>query len=307
MTTETPQKNCAGGHDPAATAVAVSDDRFLGDLVKVLQPRTGYRAGVDAVLLAAAVPVANAGKMKILDAGAGVGVVGLCLAARLRQADITMLERVPGLAALARQNAARNGWKPRVRIIEGDLTKPAASLVAGGLTLESFDHVVANPPYHVEGRGTLSPDRLKAGSNAMGIDELEHWARFLAAAAKPGGSLSLIHRAQALNDLLAVLSCRFGAITILPLYPRAGSPAKRVIIQGIKGSRAPLSLLPGLTLHEARQEADKNRFTPPAEAILRHGLSLRAAMEAGGKSAGEAGGEAAGNADLDIDETPPGA
>ena len=260
--------------------LAASEDRFLGDKVRTLQPQHGYRAGIDAVLLAAAAPIEATGPQQVLDAGAGVGVVGLCLAARYDNVTITMLEQSPELALLAQQNAAGNGWQDRISIIEGDLTKPAASLVSAGLELESYDHVLANPPYFTEGAGTPAKHHLKARANAMEPGALEHWARFLAAAAKPGGTLSLIHRADALAELLSVFGHRFGAITILPVYSRAGKAAKRIILQGVKGSRAPLTLLPGFILHRTAKDGSRTEFTPEAEAILRQGLSLQEALAA---------------------------
>jgi tRNA1(Val) A37 N6-methylase TrmN6 len=248
-------------------AVSTTDNAFLGGALNLLQPAKGYRAGLDGVLLAAAV-AARAGE-HVLDAGAGVGVVGLAVARRLAHVRVTMIERDLQLAALARSNVERNNLADRVRLIEGDVTRPLSEIAELAPALESFDHVVANPPYHVEGRGTAARDAIEATANAMPEGALEHWVRFMAAMARPGGTVTLIHRADALQQVLSALARRFGGIIVLPIYPRDGEPASRVLVQGIKGSRAVLELRPGLVLHNAG-----HGFRPAVEAILRHGVAL---------------------------------
>lgn len=247
-----------------------TDDAFLGGALQLLQPSAGYRAGLDAVMLAAAVPPpGNGAPLRVLDVGAGVGTAGLCLARRVEEAQVTLLEREPELARLARENVARNGLQTRVAVVEADIARPAADLAALGLAPESFEHVIANPPYHRTGAGTPSAIALKAGAHAMPEADLSHWARFMARLAAPGAGATIIHKAEALADLLAVLEGRFGAIKILPLHPREGAPAHRIILQAVKGSRAPLTLLAGMVLH-----GPDNVFTPAAQAILRDGAPL---------------------------------
>jgi tRNA1(Val) A37 N6-methylase TrmN6 len=247
----------------------VTDDAFLGGALHILQPRSGYRAGLDAVMLAAAVAAEAGRPLRVLDVGAGVGTAGLCLACRVAAAEVVLLEREPQLAALAAENIARNGLAERVRVAAGAVGAPAEELRALGLAAESFGHVIANPPFHSEHAGTPAPDALKAGAHAMPEDELKRWARFLARMTAPGGAATVIHKAEALAALLAALDGRFGALKVLPLHPRQGAPAQRVIVAGIKGSRAPLQLMPGFVLHE-----DGNAFTPAAQAILRAGAPL---------------------------------
>src|SRR5207245_1209151 len=147
-----------------AVPLQESDDAFLGGRLRILQPATGYRAGLDGVLLAATLGVEPPGA-QVLDLGSGVGVVGLCVAQRLQDARIAMVERDARLAALARRNAERNGFGARVQVIEADILQPLGAspeLAAGAGT---FDHVLANPPFHVEGRGTAAGDPVKAGAN----------------------------------------------------------------------------------------------------------------------------------------------
>ncbi len=252
---------------PGTEPQAETDDAFLGGTLNILQPRTGYRAGLDGILLAASV-AAGAGA-QVLDMGAGVGVVGLAVARRLAVVHVTMLERDPGLAGLARRNIERNALAARVRLIEADVAGPWRDIAALGAAAESFDHVLANPPFHIEGRGTAARDPVKAGANAMPDGGLDRWVRFMATMARAGGAATIIHRADALHALLDALGGRFGGAVVLPIHPRDGEPASRVLIQAIKGSRAALELRPALVLHNA-----DHGFRPEVEAILRHGAAL---------------------------------
>lgn len=245
----------------------VTDDAFLGGALDILQPKTGYRAGIDGILLAASIPAGDGNAVH--DVGAGVGVVGLAVARRLAHARVSMVERNPQLAALARSNIQRNNLADRVRLFEADITQPSSDLVALGLVAETFDHVLANPPFHIEGRGTAARDPVKAGANAMPDGDLDHWVRFMAGMARAGGTATIIHRADALQAILQALAGRFGGAVVLPIHPREGEPASRVLVQAIKGSRAALELRSGLVLHTADQG-----FRPDVEAILRHGAAL---------------------------------
>ena len=251
---------------PAELAHSATEDAFLGGALSILQPKGGYRAGLDAVLLAASVPQ---DARAVLDVGAGVGVVGLAVARRLADARVTMIEREPELAALARANIARNGLGQRVSLIEADILKLPREDPGVGAADETFDHVLANPPYHVEGRGTAATDPAKAGSHAMAPGDLDRWVRCMVRMARPGGAATLIHRADALGDILTALAGRFGGAIVLPIHPREGEPASRVLVQARKGSRAPLQLSAGLVLHNA-----DHSFRRDVDAILRHGAAL---------------------------------
>jgi tRNA1(Val) A37 N6-methylase TrmN6 len=198
-----------------------------------------------------------------------VGVVGLCVAERCPEAKVVLVERDPRLAALAQENIAHNGLSDRASVVETDITRATAALENAGIKSEIFSIVLANPPYHDERRSTSSESPLKAGSHQMSEDGLEDWARFMCRMAAPGGRVAMIHKADALPRILAAFEGRFGAIGILALYPRAGEPAIRVIVEGIKGSRAPVYMKPGLILHGPEQS-----FVPEVEAIFRHGASL---------------------------------
>jgi tRNA1(Val) A37 N6-methylase TrmN6 len=252
-----------------APARPLTDDAFLGGALQMLQPKEGYRAGVDAVLLAASAPATEGRGQRILDVGAGVGVVGLAVARRVADASVVLVEREPKLAEIARSNIERNGLAARVRVVVGDVSRPLEDLPELEPEAGSFDHVLANPPYNAEGAGTLSVDALKAAANFMPGATLARWARFMAAMARPGGTATIIHRADALGEVITALAGRFGGTIAFPLYPRAGRSAIRVLVQGVKGSSAPLELRPGLVLH-----GEGNRFTAEVEAVLRHGSAL---------------------------------
>ena len=265
-----------------AMSTGITEDAFLGDKLTICQPETGYRAGIDAVLLAASVPARSDGTtFRVLDTGAGVGTVGLSIAARIATAHTVLLERESELAALARINIGRNGLADRVRVVEAEVGAAPELLASAGLWADSFDHVVANPPYHGEGRGTLAPDPLKAASHAMPDGGLDDWLRFMARMAKPGGQATLIHKADALGEALAAFGKRFGGLRIQPIQPFADEPAHRIIVRGTKGSRAPSTLLPPVVLHQRG-----GGYCSRIEAIVRDGggLSLDPASPASTQS-----------------------
>lgn len=251
----------------------LTDDAFLGGSLRILQPRDGYRAGMDAVLAAAAVPAAaTIPGLQVLDVGAGVGVLGLCVARRLPNANVTLVEIDPELAQIAAENASRNGLASRTNVIVADATGggPAFdhALGHGGLSA-AFQHVVSNPPYAVEGEGTLSPELRRARAHSIPPDGLDGWIRFMTTACANGGTLVMINRTEAMPDVLHALDRRFGATEILPLHARAGEPARRFIVRAIKGSRAPLRLLAGRVIHSAGQD-----YAGDIEAVLRTGAPL---------------------------------
>jgi tRNA1(Val) A37 N6-methylase TrmN6 len=249
------------------TAGATSTDDFLGGRISIVQPRDGHRAGSDAVFLVAAVPAR--GGERVLDVGAGVGVSGLCLLARVPDIEVTAVEIDAELCALAEQNAARNGFSDRFKPVNADVTAPAKALREAGLERESYDEVIANPPFLAEGAVRAAPDRARAAAHVMGAEGLAAWVRFFATFAASKGRFTLIHRAEALSELLVLLDGRFGNIAVFPLFPKEGEPATRIILQGRKGSRAGLRLLPGLVLHE-----QDGSYTAKAEAVLRGGEAL---------------------------------
>jgi tRNA1(Val) A37 N6-methylase TrmN6 len=263
--------------DAGDRAASTTEDAFLGGALRILQPAAGYRAGLDAVLLAAAAPLRIGQAEEILDVVAGVGVVGLAVARRSATARVTMVEREVAAIELCRANIERNGLLERARVLAGDVSRPLGEQPSLQRLAGSFDHVLANPPYQVEGAASLAPVPAKAVANAMPADGLSHWLRFMAAMARPGGTATMIHRADRLSHLLSAFAGRFGGLLVFPLFPRHGAAAQRVLLQGIKGSRAPLQLRAGLTLHDAA-----HGFRPEVDAILRAGHPLDLGRAGGG-------------------------
>lgn len=251
----------AAANTPPAAEPATTIDPLLGGRLRLVQPRTGYRVGIDPVVLAAAVD-ARPGE-RVLDAGCGTGAAALCLAARLAEVAVVGLERDPETAALARESVALNGLEDRVRILEGDLDRPPADLRGS-----TFASVMTNPPFYEPGRTAPppAPSRQRARIETL---PLERWIAACLARLAPGGRLVLIHRADRLDAILAALTGRAGAIEILPLWPKAGRPAGRVLVRARKGSRARLRLLSGLVLHRP-----DGTYTEDAESILRGALPL---------------------------------
>ncbi len=254
----------------SASGTEVTEDRFLGGDLMVRQPKHGYRAGLDAVLLAAACPATTGSGETGLDCGAGAGVAGLALARRIADLRVTLVERLPSLAEMAVHNAALNGLARRCVVVADDLTRPLSHLTALEAGVGRFDHVIANPPFHAHEAGTRAPDAMKDGSHAMPRGAFASWAKFAAGMARNGGSFTIVQKPDALPEILLALERRFGRVTILPLHGREGQPASRIIVQAIKGSRARLVLLPGKVLHIAGSHA----FTPEFDAILRAGAAL---------------------------------
>jgi len=244
---------------------SLSADGFLGGRLKILQPEKGYRAGIDAVFLAASVPI-QAGQ-SALEAGLGVGVVSLCVASRVPGVHITGVELASRYSMLAEENIKRNSLSGNVRVITGDVKEATRRDLTHWPPTNSFNHVFANPPFFDDGKVTQSPIGLRSNALSFAPQDLEIWVKVMTAMAVQRGSITLVHRADSLARILAAFTaCRIGAIHVAPLHAREGDPASRVIVQGIKGSRAPLQILRGLVLHKA-----DNTFTEEAEAILRDG------------------------------------
>lgn len=253
---------------PGQVPASLTEDGFLGGRLRILQPEKGYRAGIDSVFLAASVPCGPG--ETALEAGIGTGVAALCTLARVPNAHITGVELAARHALLAEENARRNGFEHNVRVIHGDVKDCLRRDLAQWPTPGSFNHVFANPPFHDTDKVRVSPEFLRAQAQAFAPRDLDLWIKVLHSMVSLRGSCTLVHRAESLGAILSAMEDRFGDIRVAPLYAREGMAASRVIVQGLKGSRAPLQLLPGLVLHAAG-----NQFTPDAEAILRDGLAWR--------------------------------
>jgi tRNA1(Val) A37 N6-methylase TrmN6 len=229
----------------------LSRDSFHRGAFEVLQPvSSGHRSGSDALLLAASL---NEGaKGKLADFGAGAGVAALAALAMNPSLSAMLVELDPTMAQIARKtlaleaNAALAG---RASVLEADVTVTGSRREKTGLANAHFDHVIMNPPYNHAGQKP-SADPLKALAHKMTEPGLEAWMRTAAAILKPGGAVYLIYRAEMLAEVLASMHGRFGGVSIIPLHARPGMAASRIIVRGRRGSRAPLSICPGVVLHE---------------------------------------------------------
>jgi len=241
-------------------------DRLLGGRVVLHQPATGYRAAIDPVLLAAAVPARDG--QRVLDLGCGVGAAALALAARLPGLSVTGLERDETLIKLFDRNIDANEMTDRVVAMAGDVLALLKG-TADGLATGAFDHAMANPPFLPAGRGDPSPDPGRRAADLEDTAALADWIAAALAAVRRKGTVTIIQRADRVDEVIVALrAAGAGGVSVLPLWPRAGVEAKRVIVRACKGVRSRARLLPGLVLHEGEG------FTAAAEAILRDGAAL---------------------------------
>jgi tRNA1(Val) A37 N6-methylase TrmN6 len=237
----------------------ITEDWLLGGRVRLAQPAKGHRAGTDAVLLAASAPV-KAGD-RVLDVGAATGAVGLMIATREKRVRLAFLERDPGLADLCRRNCRENGVE--ADIVVADLLDKASRQTAG-LFPESADVVLTNPPFLEEGQARISPDQGRAAAHALPSGGLAAWLKVCLGLLKPKGRFVLIHRADRLAECLEGVDGPLGGVALRFVHPSADRPAIRILLFGVKGSRAPLEILPPLILN-----GPDGRFTPQAEALHR--------------------------------------
>jgi tRNA1(Val) A37 N6-methylase TrmN6 len=243
-----------------ADAMAVTEDRLLDGRVRLRQPARGYRAAVDPVLLAAAV-APSPGEM-VVDLGCGAGAALLCLAARLADCRLIGLDADPDIAMLAQANILANGFEGRAAVVAADIRR--LPLAPG-----SADRVMVNPPFLKAGAARPSPIAERAAANREAAAVLTDWLEAARRLLGPRGWLTLIHRADRLDDVIAGLAPGFGAIAVRPVRPGRGRTATRILVRARKDARSPASLTPDLVLHEP-----SGAFTPAAEAVLRRAAPI---------------------------------
>ena len=234
-------------------------DKLLGGRVLLLQPRTGYRAALDSVLLASAIPAVDGDS--VMDLGSGVGSASLCLAYRVKGCRIEGIEVQRPLVSLGTQNISLNGFEDRIKFVLGEVSE------VGKFWKPRFDHVMINPPYLPESRAqpTSNPDRAKI---EVGIG-LRDWVYAAASVIKDSGTLTFIHRADRLDELLSSVREVAGDISVFPIWPSLGKEARRVIVKGRKGRRGPMKFCAGLVLHDS-----DGQYTMSATHILVSGGPL---------------------------------
>lgn len=240
----------------ADTAPESPPDAWLGGTLQLHHAARGaHRAGTDAVLLAGLLDPSD--DAVICDVGSGTGAVGLTMARRVPTARVILVERDPDVAALARRNAELNGLSARSTVLTVDVLAPGSLRHGAGLVPDLADLVLTNPPFFEAGHYRPSPVAGKADAHGFPPGSLSGWLRTCVDVLRPGGRLGLIHRADTLPACLDALKGRFGAVAVRPVHARAEQAAIRVLITAVKGSRAPLALLPPLVLQDAG-----GRFTP---------------------------------------------
>ena len=238
-------------------------DMFHDSAFEVLQPANGHRAGMDALLIAAA--LAEDAEGIVADLGAGAGTAGLAALNLNRELDLLAVEKNSEMIGFLEKTANLKHnlrFSSRMKILEADVSLSGLERERAGLLVDSVDHVIMNPPYNFSDRRPPK-DELKAEAYMMGAGGLDAWFRTAAAIVKPGGTLCMIYRTENLGEILACTQSRFGGIEILPIHSRANEAAKRLLVRGKRGSRAPFSLAPGFIVHET-----DGSFTPKAKAIF---------------------------------------
>jgi tRNA1(Val) A37 N6-methylase TrmN6 len=249
----------------ASTLDGESRDLFLGGKVVLWQPRQGYRAGLDPVLLAASV-TARAGE-RVLDLGCGAGAAVLCLGARVAGMDLHGLELQPGYAALARRNAVDSGLT--LTVYQGDVARVPADLRA-----LRFDHVMMNPPYFSRARGTAARDLGRETALGEAVP-LAVWIDAATRRLVPGGWLWVVQRVDRLPETLAAIDERLGGVTVLPLAARAGRDADLFLLRARKGDRGPFRLRAPRLLHSGVAHVQGvPDFAPDIAAVLREGAAF---------------------------------
>lgn len=258
----------SGGLAPVATLPAHTVDLFLGGRIALMQPVKGHRAGLDAALLQAVVPGDASGLL--VDLGAGVGTVAFSAAARAADLTAVAAERDPALVALAEaalRLPANAGFAGRVRIAAADVTEPVGMRrLLGG---RQADWLLMNPPFDTPGRVRASPNAGRRSAHVGEVGLLEAWCATAAALLRPGGTLGIIHRAEALPEVIRTLASAFGGTCVLPTHPSKDAAATRVVVWAERAGRDPVRMLPGLVLHQPG-----GAWTEAADAVLRGRTSL---------------------------------
>ncbi len=223
-----------------------TEDAFLDGQLRLRQPKSGHRAGHDAMLLAAATPARSGDR--VVDLGAGVGAAGLAVAKRVAGVKLLLVEIDAALADLARANAASNAIAADVIVL--DVTSAADAFAAAGLAPDSVDVVLMNPPFNDPARHRASPNMCRESAHVATDATLVSWIHAGRRILRSGGVLTLIWRADGIAEVLAALNRGFGSLAILPVHGDAATPAIRVLIRAIKGGKAPVRVLAALILND---------------------------------------------------------
>ena len=242
----------------------VTDDYLFDGNIHLRQPKIGYRVSIDTILLAAAVPAKN--NEMILDLGSGTGASAICLHYRVRNCRVVGLENDPNMLALAKENVLLNGFEKKITFIEGtviDLPKQIGK--------ELFDHVISNPPYLNRERADLrkNSNSQRNNANVENDVDLSSWIKSMSVSLKPKGRLTLIHRADRLDEVLKEVRLYAGEITVYPIWPKSSLKANRVLVTARKNVATPLSISSGLVVH-----TKEGKYTRVVKSVLEKGEAL---------------------------------
>lgn len=247
-----------------------TDDDFLNGKLKLRQPAKGYRAGNDALLLAAALPIMNG---NMLEVGAGIGAPSLCYLTRMSKSgatpQLTMVEKFKDIVELAEHNVRHNDFTSQINIIHADIFDSATTHEKLGLKSDCFDHIFSNPPFFDPTKNKTSSDDYKAQAHSIKHDDLERWLIYMVRVLKNKADMTIIYPMEHLYIILKMLENRIGDIRIRPIFSKYNVPATRFLLQGKKGSRASLKMLPDLVLRH-----DDGQVTEFAENVFRHGAAI---------------------------------
>lgn len=241
---------------------SLTEDYLLGGSIEICQPKDGFRAAIDTILMAASVPASSG--HRVFEAGSGSGAAAICLGHRVPSSEITGIEIQPAMVTLAGHNIRLNQLQKNVKVMNGDIGGPPPLMLRG-----PFDHAMANPPFLERNEGRVSNHTETAIAKTLGKTNLSDWITGIHLQLKRKGTLTLVWRADKLHLAIAALMFKFGDIRVFPLWPKPGRAAKRVLVRARKGVKTPMTLLPGLLLHR-----EDGSYTSACEAVLKDGSSL---------------------------------
>ena len=249
--------NLAGWKDGSLT-----EDYLLAGSIQICQPKDGFRAAIDTVLMAASVPASSG--HRVFEAGSGSGAAAICLGNRVPGSEITGIEIQPNMVTLAGHNIRLNQLQKNVKVMIGDIGGPPPPMLRG-----PFDHAMANPPFMGANEGRVPKQTETAIAKTFGMTDLNDWITGIHFQLKRKGTITLVWRADKLHLAISALMLEFGDIRVFPLWPKPGRSAKRVLVRARKGVKTPMTLLPGLVIHR-----EDGSYTSACEAVLKGGSSL---------------------------------
>jgi tRNA1(Val) A37 N6-methylase TrmN6 len=221
----------------------LTEDAFLGGQLRLMQLKSGHRAGHDAVLLAAATPARSGDR--VVDLGAGVGAAGLAVARRVTGIDLVLVEI----------DADANAIHADVIVL--DVEADATAFAAAGLAPDSVDAVLMNPPFNDPARHRVSPDTARGTAHMATATTLSKWVHAARRILKSRGALTLVWRADGIAEVLSALDHGFGSLQVLPVHGEPRAPANRILVRATKGGRTPTQIHPALMLNDEQGAPNK--------------------------------------------------